>query len=280
MVDQPVGIDDLSIEESGDPRSETVVFLHGDGNSGSMWARHMAALSDHHCLAPDLPGFGRSNHLPWQSRSHTASLIADLIQTRIPSQTAHVVGLSLGGAIAHTLLAQHSNLLDHVIIDGAGVLPSWKTPLSKLGVALISPLLHTAPVLNTIARVFDLDEGARADMRAASPRAFRRAFADANDTTITQAEIDSPSPTLLVAGESESKELRASNSALGDLMPNAQAKYLPGHGHGWIGKETQLHQHMVRAWITGSPLPESLQAEETEWPRSKVESLLGETADS
>lgn len=92
----------MHVCESGRPGSPAVVFLHAVGTSGRMWAAHMAGVAGDHSLAPDLPGFGHSNRLPWRSRIDTADQIAALIEQRTPSRRAHVVGLSLGGAIAHT----------------------------------------------------------------------------------------------------------------------------------------------------------------------------------
>ena len=83
----------MYVHESGTPGSPAVVFLHGAGASGRMWREHLAKLAGFHCLAPDLPGFGRSNQLPFLSRTVTADLVAELIATRVPARRAHVVGL-------------------------------------------------------------------------------------------------------------------------------------------------------------------------------------------
>jgi len=265
---------DLHIEESGPVEGPTIVFLHGNGNSGRMWAGHMDHFSSYHCLAPDLPGFGRSNHLPWESVTHAADAIADLIHTRVSARHANVVGLSLGGAIAHALLARHPGLLLRVVIDGAGVLPSAANRLASLGVAAMSPFLHTAPVMDGLAKAFGLDEGARADLMAASPRAFRRAFADASTMTICKDEVEASTPTLLVAGEKELKSVRVSNAALAHLMPAAEARCMCGRGHGWVGAEPELHMQMIEAWITHAPLPFDLQPETMRWPKEKVSRLL------
>ena len=58
----------LHVRESGQPGSPAIVFLHATGASGGMWEQHLQRLGGYHCLAPDLPGHGRSNHLPWRSR--------------------------------------------------------------------------------------------------------------------------------------------------------------------------------------------------------------------
>jgi pimeloyl-ACP methyl ester carboxylesterase len=114
-------------------------------------------------------------------------------------------------------------------------------------------------VIGIVGNALGLDDETRADVRSASPRAFRRGFAEANSLRISPEEIDAPCPTLLVAGEGEMKPpVRASTAALAALMGNAEARYVPGHGHGWIGEEPDLHRQMVTAWITGGDLPSEL----------------------
>ena len=273
---------ELYVHESGTPGSPAIVFLHADGASGGMWDQHMGRLAGYHCLAPDLPGHGRSNHLPWTSLDDTAQQVVALIEGRIPAQRAHVVGLSLGGVLAHTLLAQRPELLDRVVIDGAGVLPAREAGLWKLGVALVAPFIHRKLVIGLLYRALGGDPGHpagragfAADLRTVSPVAFRRAFADANDNhRFSRAEPSAACPTLLVAGEREPGAVRASNAALAALMPNAVARFAPGGGHGWLAGATELHVRMVEAWITGQELPAELAAETTEWPSSQVQRLL------
>jgi pimeloyl-ACP methyl ester carboxylesterase len=258
------------------------VFLHADGASGGMWDRHMRRLAGYHCLAPDLPGHGRSNQLPWTSLDNTTQQVVGLIEERIPARQAHVVGLSLGGVVAHTLLAHRPELLDRVVIDGAGVLPSRGVGLWKLGMALIAPLIHRKWVISLLYRALggDPDDPAgqaafAVDLRAVSPSAFRRAFADANDNhRFSKAELSASCPTLLVAGEREPGAVRASNAALAAMMPNAVARFAPGGGHGWLAGAAELHVRMVEAWITGQQLPAELAAETTQWRASQVQRLL------
>jgi pimeloyl-ACP methyl ester carboxylesterase len=266
----------LHVEESGTPGSDAIVFLHADGVSGRMWADHMASLPEYHCLAPDLPGFGRSNQLSWQSLPQTAALVADLIRERIPSQRTHLVGESLGGGIAHVLLAQTPDLLETVIIDGAGVLPYRWGSLVELGVDLFAPFLHTTPVVEAVARAFALDEQDKRDLLLASPESFRRALNDANHSELTEAEIEAPCPTLLLAAERDFPMVRPSNAALAALMPDAEARYVPQLGHGWMNRIPDLHRRTVAAWITGSELPRELEPETTPWPSATVNRLLGQ----
>jgi pimeloyl-ACP methyl ester carboxylesterase len=269
----------LYVHESGTPGSPAVVFLHADGASGGMWDQHMRRLAGYHCLAPDLPGHGRSNQLPWTSLEDTVQQVVGLIEDRIPARRAHVVGLSLGGAVAHTLLAHRPELPDRVVIDGCGVLPAREAGLWKLGMALIAPFIHRKLVIGLLYRALGGDPvgraGFAADLRAVSPAAFRRAFADANDNhRFSSQELRASCPTLLVAGEREPGAVRASNAALAALMPNAVARFAPGGGHGWLAGAAELHVRMVEAWISGQELPAGLAPETTQWPTTQVQRLL------
>jgi pimeloyl-ACP methyl ester carboxylesterase len=250
----------MHVRESGASGSDAVVFLHGAGASGRMWREHMARLTAFHCLAPDLPGFGRSNRQACPSRTETADLVAELIETHVPTRRAHVVGLSWGGGVAHALLERHAHLVDRAVIDGAGLLAWWGNGPFLAGIAVITPFLHTRPVIALLGSFIGMDEEGRDDLRAASPKAFRRAFVEGFHVQPSHAEIEASCPTLLVAGESETV-VRPSNAAQATLMTDAIAMYAPGGRHGWVARQTDLHIRMVETWLTGQELPSELMAE-------------------
>jgi pimeloyl-ACP methyl ester carboxylesterase len=230
-----------------------------------MWADHMARLANFHCLAPDFPGCGMSNRVPWTSRIDAADHVAGLIKGRVLTGRAHVVGISVGGAVAHSLLARHSGLVDRVVIDGSGVLPWWGNKPFLIGIAAIAPFLHTRAVIAALSRsVGHIPEADRAEFMVASRRDFWRAYADALATRATRAEVDATCSTLLVAGEKETV-VRQSNAALAALMPHATGRFVPGLGHGWLGTRMDLHLAMVEGWLTREAVPAGLLAERP-WP--------------
>ena len=62
-----------------------------------MWREDLDRFSGQfQCLAPDLPGLGRSKGVSFVSRAVTADLIAELVVTGVPARWAHVVSLSSG----------------------------------------------------------------------------------------------------------------------------------------------------------------------------------------
>jgi pimeloyl-ACP methyl ester carboxylesterase len=130
----------MHVRETGMPGRPAIVFLHGAGASGGIVCDHMARLDDRfHCLAPVLPGFGRSKRIPFQPRAETAALVAQLIEARVPADKAHLAGLSWGGALVHTLLGTRPELADRVVIDGSGPAGSgsrhgpWRRPPDRCG---------------------------------------------------------------------------------------------------------------------------------------------------
>jgi pimeloyl-ACP methyl ester carboxylesterase len=252
----------LHVWEYGPRDAPSIVFLHGVGCTGQMWQDHFAALGDYHCIAPDLPGHGRSRAVEWTSLEDTAALVAGVIYD-LPTRSAHVVGLSLGGAVAFELLATHADLLDHVVIDGCAAVGSPWAGVAKVAFAAISPFVRHAPVGRLMAAAVGVtDPTGVADMvhqmRQVDPRSFRGAFADAQEVRIVDGILRAACPTLLVSGGKELAAVHTSSRLLADRMPHAEAWVMPGSGHGWLGSHPDIHVRMVRAWIEGLRLPAEL----------------------
>lgn len=258
-VGHPARQDEVFIRESGAPGSPAIVFVHGGGPSGRMWALHLDRLAPRfHCLAPDLPGFGMSRDLAPLSLSETADLLARIIEDRVPAGRAHVVGLSYGGAVVFSMLDRHAPYIDRAVIDGAAVLPvwgGWGDRLVQLGAIAVSPIVDTR-LARTFLRRAGLGELGDL-LRGAAPAAFRRAYREGFTAPLTRAVLDAPCPTLFVAGEKEGT-VRTSNAALAALMRHATARFVPGFGHAWFGWRHDLHIRMAEAWLGHEPLPAEL----------------------
>lgn len=245
----------MYVHQSGSPGSPAILFIHGAGQSGREWRGHMARLAGFHCLAPDLPGHGRSNHLPLSSAGRLVDDLAALVETRVPAGRAHVVGVSWGANLAQVLIRRHPERVGRVISDGTLIVwPGGPAGTLLLGFyAVMVPFLHTRPLLALYRDFVDA-----ADLRLASRRAYWQAVrqCSAGCPGVTGA----PCPTLLVAGEKE-RSVRQSDAALAALMPYAEARYAPGLDHCWQRRAPDLHIRMVEAWCTGTELPAELRRE-------------------
>ena len=76
------------------------LFLHGNPDSAEMWGEVMARMSQNYrCLAPDLPGYGRSALLPdfQVSLENEARWVADLVDTLAIREPLNLVMHDFGG---------------------------------------------------------------------------------------------------------------------------------------------------------------------------------------
>lgn len=253
----------MYVEESGTPGTPAILFIHGAGQSSREWRGHMAGLAGFHCLAPDLPGFGRSNHLRWATKERVADLLARLIEERVPAKRASVVGISSGGLHIHALLDRHPDRVERAVIDGSPPFdaPRFVRQIPRLLLVAMALLVHTRPGV-----AFWRDTHDPKDLRVASSRAMARSVAECFGDDAT---LDAPSPALLVAGEKESR-VRPMNAALAELMPRAEAWYVPGLDHCWQKADPDLHIRTVEAWVSGQELPAELRREAAPSP-AKVE---------
>lgn len=254
----------LYVDESGTAGAPSIVFLHGVGTSGWMWWRQIAALADFRCLNIDLPGHGKSNHVPWVSLADTADQIAALIQSLAANGQAHIVGLSLGGYVALALLERSAAVVDRVVISGITAAPmpnrAWLNPQ----LWLMSALMRRRWVMNMQARALHLPPDQQAafveNWLAMSMQTYRRIFEEAVDYQVSPALRHIHNPTLVTAGGRESKIILEAVSVISAMMPNAEGRLAPGLGHDWNVEAPDWFNATVRAWITGAPLPDRLQA--------------------
>jgi pimeloyl-ACP methyl ester carboxylesterase len=86
------------------------LFLHGDPDSADLWGGVIARLRDQHrCLAPDLPGFGRSG-VPGGfdgSLARMARFVDDLVAALGVREPLNLVGHDFGGHFALAWAIEH-----------------------------------------------------------------------------------------------------------------------------------------------------------------------------
>jgi pimeloyl-ACP methyl ester carboxylesterase len=105
---------------AGEPKPLTILLLHGLGDEADSWRHLIAPLSNYgQVVAPDLPGFGRSEK---PRRKYTIQFLLETILELVELldvSSALVVGSSLGATIAQTLaLEQPAWVKGIVLIDG------------------------------------------------------------------------------------------------------------------------------------------------------------------
>ncbi|EPX55671.1 hypothetical protein D187_009282 [Cystobacter fuscus DSM 2262] len=260
---------DMPLVTKGDPGHPAILFLHGAGVSGWMWEPQMEPLSSrYHCLAVDLPGFGKNTAAPWGSLAHTAEQLARLVATRTRTGSAHVVGLSLGGHLALRLLADHPRVCGDVIVSGVTTQPFSSPRAMRLMYAALMRLSTTKVVLQMSARAMKIPaaymERFLEDMRTSSTVVMKAVFEELLGSRLPDAlgaasGFDGAAHRVLaVAGSREHPKIRAELPDYTRLISGAWAARVPDAGHTWNVEHPELFTRMIDDWFGGHQLTPGL----------------------
>ncbi len=132
--EREIKIDKLDVFyiEAGDSSKETLLLIHGGGNSSSYraWKHNILELSKHyHVVAPDLPGYGLSTKPKERCTLdyYTKNFIGKFIDS-VGLEKPNLVGSSLGGAVALGFALDNKERVSSLIlIDSYGL---YSTPFS------------------------------------------------------------------------------------------------------------------------------------------------------
>ena len=108
-------------EGDGDP----VVFFHGEPTWSFLWRKVIPPVRDaaHRCIAPDLPGFGRSDKptdLSWYSYDRHADAAASLLEA-LDVRGATVVVHDWGGPIGLRFAVEHPDRVARLVVLDTGL---------------------------------------------------------------------------------------------------------------------------------------------------------------
>lgn len=125
LLDNPVFDSRVYVEKTGDPQHPPVVLVHGlGGDSAHSWGRIADRLDErHHVVILDLPGFGRSAPATGALSPENYARLLHWVIEREGLEDVHLVGHSMGGAIALEYAAAHPERLRNLTLVGSvGVL--------------------------------------------------------------------------------------------------------------------------------------------------------------
>jgi 4,5:9,10-diseco-3-hydroxy-5,9,17-trioxoandrosta-1(10),2-diene-4-oate hydrolase len=102
---------------SGSP----IILIHGLGGFVESWLLNVYVLAEQHRVyAADLPGHGHTDKpVDWPYRVvDMANFVKDFM-TALGIDHAHVIGHSLGGAVAARLTIMHPHMIDKLVLESA-----------------------------------------------------------------------------------------------------------------------------------------------------------------
>ena len=251
----------LHVEEYGSDSSPTIVFIHAAALGGWMWRQQIEALSDQfHCLAPDLPGHGKSGGQ--FTLDNSAKALADLIRDKAHNSKASIVGLSLGGLVAIHLLDKFPDLIVNAIVSAPPSGPIPGTGFLVFATRFLLPIFKSDFVIRRTADQLKLPEkdyekfrDAQKSMTADTLRQIARIT---HEHRLPESLKNSTIPTLAVVGE---KEIGVNFRVVRDLvklMPTTEGRVAPNVGHGWNGENPTLFNQMIQDWFINGTIPSAL----------------------
>lgn len=133
-------------------RGDAVLLLHGLGGSHDDWRLQLPEFAKRHrVIVPDLRGFGASGRRePFTIQQHARDMLALMAALEIPR--AHVVGLSMGGAVAIEMaLASPASVASLVLANTA---PGFRlTSWERRRMAWLRVLVASVMGVGAVARI-------------------------------------------------------------------------------------------------------------------------------
>jgi pimeloyl-ACP methyl ester carboxylesterase len=110
--------------EAGEGHPRTLLLIHGGvGDARLHWEPSIEALAeDYHVLAPDLPGFGKSDVLPKMQTDAMLQWIKNFLNNQEIEQ-AVVIGNSMGALLVRLFAAGNPQYVPAVILANGGGVP-------------------------------------------------------------------------------------------------------------------------------------------------------------
>lgn len=134
-LDDPSLVDGLRINVAEDPGGQTtVVFLHDVDVAGGLTLEDASSsLPDtYRGVRVDLPGFGYSTRMPFETPRHTAARMAETVSLVIEDRfngPVFVVGVGFGGEVAADLAHSYPDLVSGLVLVDTNFWPADSTEL-------------------------------------------------------------------------------------------------------------------------------------------------------
>lgn len=249
----------ISYEVSGS--GDHVLLIMGFASDRRMWLFQVPALSDRYAVITyDHRGIGESSGslegLSMEAMAADALAVLDAAG----AERAHVVGISMGGAIAqHLALAAPDRVRSLVLASTWCARNTYLPRLGRIGQRLLEALGHSAVVQASMLWLFTprflLEQGALVDQAesmaeqfAVDPDVFlaqQRALLE-HHTVDRLAQVQAP--TLIMVGERDIFVPPELSEQIAAAMPRARFERLPG-GHAYNVEEFQAFNDTVRAFL-------------------------------
>ena len=233
-----------------------MLLLHGIGRSLEDWAPQYQRLSaKHRVIALDLPGFGFSHRLPELTTLESlARGVLDTLDALDERRPLHVIGNSLGGAVALQLLVLDPARVASLVLANSAGFGAEVAPLVRLltvpvlgklatrrttraAATLTERMLYADRAVATKARVdhalaiAEQPDAGAAMFEIATELATPRGIKSRWRSELITAATKYPRPTLVVWGNRDRVLPARHLDSARRLLPHAQTELFAGIGH-------------------------------------------------
>jgi 3-oxoadipate enol-lactonase len=240
--------DGLSVHYLDDGAGDlAVVFVHGFPFRASMWDAQfpVAVQAGRRAVAPDLPGFGRSD-VPAERSAYSIDRYADLVAALVDELglgRVVLVGLSMGGYIALAVARRHPEVLAGLVLADTRADPDSPEVRQTRSdhQALVEERGDVTPLVDGLLTRVLADTGPRHAevgatlgdmMRSTDPAGWigaLEAMKQRRDQTDLLPQV--AVPTLVVVGEGDALAPVDVAEAMAKAIPGARFEIVPGAGH-------------------------------------------------
>ncbi len=269
--------------EWGNPRGEPVLFLHGLGTDNVGWLMQRFAFGrKYRCIAVDNRGSGRSDKPIGPYDLQQLALDAMLVLDDLGIESAHVIGASMGGAIAQIVAVMHAKRVRSLTLAcTACTLHTWREELFDGWIELIHEKGMREFAVHNLEWIF----GPRSFRRlypvaiAAGPfllRAPEHGFLGqvqalrAVDANIADELCNITVPTLVISGSQDILTPVADAEEIAYRIPGSELVIIRGAAHGFMIEQARSFNSVVRDFIDRQSMSSS-----AERRRGSVDDVAG-----
>ncbi len=218
---------------------EAVLFLHGWGCTGDIFAPVMNGLKQYTLITLDFPGHGASQHppVPWGVSDYAQGVLELLDSLGI--KKCSVIAHSFGGRVALWIAAHHPERIRKMILCGSAGLRSKPDPAQQKKAAgyqrkkqLVQRLGRVPGLSGAAEKLMDAlrNRYGSADYKALSPD-MRETFVRIISEDLAPLLPDIKAPTLLIWGENDTETPLWMGRQMEKEIPDAGLVVFEGADH-------------------------------------------------
>jgi len=281
-----VTADDLArihFVEWGNPKGEPILFVHGLGTDNLGWVMQRRAFgSDYRCIAVDNRGSGRSDKPEGPYDLEQLAFDALSVLDKLGIDSAHVIGASMGGALAQIIAVRHPDRVRSLTLAcTACSLRRWREELFEGWIQIIREKGMREFAVHNLEWIF-------------GPRSFRRLFPvavvlgpyllrapehgflgqvealRAVDPEIAELLSTVTAPTLVITGSQDILTPVSDAEDIAGRIGHSELVIVRGAAHGFMIEQAGLFNRVVKDFVDRQRLSAS-----AERRRGSIDDVVG-----